>query len=163
MTRLPPRGLSADPLLQWTNLAVKTAEMMMASAQVISHRTIQIGGAGLSPSERDQAEFALMGQEKLDAATESAQAMASHLARMNGRLWTQASAQVLSGANAMLSMATNPGVDQSVEHHATWVRALSESAVNASQFAASAARLAHRGLKPIHAKATANAKRLGTR
>lgn len=163
MTQSRARGLSADPLLQWTNLALKTAETMFAAMQVIGHRTTRIAGAGFSPNERDQREFALMGQEKIEAATESARAMTERLIRMNGRLWTQASTQILTGAGAMWSLATSPSFDRSLEHHATLVRAISGPVLDTAALAGSAARLAHCGLKPIHAKATANARRLGAR
>ena len=51
----------------------------MASAQVIGHRTGRLAAAGAQPNVRDRREFALMGQEKMDATTESAQAMATRL------------------------------------------------------------------------------------
>lgn len=162
MTLSRTRGLSANPFLQWTNLAFKTAEMMMAATQVVGHRTARMAGAGLNPSERDQREFTLMGQEKLEAATESARAMTERLIRMNGRLWTEASTQMLTGAGAMWGLATSPSLAASLEHHAALVQAVSSGpAVNVFELAGTAARLAHCGLKPIHAKATANARRLG--
>jgi hypothetical protein len=40
---------------------------------------------------------------------------------------------------------------------------MAHSAVATSQLSKSAARLAHRSLKPIHSRATRNAKRLGKR
>ena len=161
-TQLQTRGLSADPFLQWTNLALKTAEMMVASAQVISHRTTRMAGAGLNPSEHDQREFTLMGQEKVEAATESARAMTERLIRMNARLWTDASTQLLASATAMWSLATSPSLAASFERQAALFDALRAPTLGAGEFAGSAARLAHSALKPIHARATANARRLGT-
>lgn len=159
MTQAKPRGLSADPMLKWTQLAVKTAEMMLASAQVIGHRTARMAGAGLAPGPKDQQEFLLMGHEKLEAAAESAHAMAEHLLAMNHRLWEQTSAGMLSGTTAMLSFATNPSLDQ----QAGLVELMNLPARNASTLAGSAPAFARRALKPIHAKATANARRLGGR
>jgi len=162
-TRSQNRGLSADPLLQWTNLALKTAEMMVASAQVIGHRTTRIAGAGLTPSEHDQREFTLMGQEKIEAATESARAMTERLIRINGRMWTEASAQMLAGMSAMWSLATSPSLAASIERQGAFFDAMRAPAVDPAGLAGSAARLAHSVLKPIHARATANARRLGSR
>jgi predicted small secreted protein len=71
LTRTPS---FTNTLLVWTRLAWKTGEMMMASAQVIHHRTLRMTAAGATPSARDRPEFALMGQEKLEAGVESAQA-----------------------------------------------------------------------------------------
>ncbi len=163
MTQRRPRGLSADPMLQWTNLAVRTIEMMMASAQVIGHRTTRMAGAGFAPSAKDQEEFALMGQEKFEAAAESAQAMTMHLMKLNQRLWEQTSARMVEGTTAMLSLAGSQTLGQSVERQAGLFNLVSESAQSMSKLAGSGVTLAHRGLRPIHAKATANARRLGKR
>ena len=64
-----------NPFLVWTRLTWKTGEMMLASAQVIHHRKSRMAAVGATPSARDRREFALMGQEKLEASVESAQAM----------------------------------------------------------------------------------------
>jgi hypothetical protein len=70
MKRSRTRYLSANPFLIWTDLAVKTSEMMLASALVIGHRTARMALAGPKPSVRDRREFTLMGQEKIEAAAE---------------------------------------------------------------------------------------------
>jgi len=75
-----------NPFLVWTRLAWKTGEMMLASAQVIHHRTGRMAAAGATPSARDRREFALMGQEKLEAGVESAKAMAAQLMTLTGKL-----------------------------------------------------------------------------
>ena len=67
------------PFMLWSDLGIKTLEMMLGSAQVIAHRTGRIARAGHRPNASDQREFALMGQEKIHAAAESAQAMTAHL------------------------------------------------------------------------------------
>jgi len=53
--------MSANPLLLWMKLGVRTNEMLVASAQVIGHRTARMASATPIPSEPDQREFALMG------------------------------------------------------------------------------------------------------
>jgi hypothetical protein len=68
-----------DPMTLWMKLGTRTNEMLVASAQVIGHRTAQMANAGPLPSAPDQREFALMGQEKIEAATAAAQAMAAHM------------------------------------------------------------------------------------
>jgi hypothetical protein len=52
MKRSRTRYLSANPFLICTDLAVKTSEMMLASAQVIVHRTARMALAGPKPSVR---------------------------------------------------------------------------------------------------------------
>jgi len=48
-------------------------EMATAAAQTIHDRTQRMARAGLSPSARDRKEFLLMGQEKLEAASDGFQ------------------------------------------------------------------------------------------
>ncbi|ESQ92027.1 hypothetical protein ABAC460_03765 [Asticcacaulis sp. AC460] len=66
--RKTPKSLSVT---QWTGLGWQTAEMMLASAQVIRHRLNRMAMAQFPLSPRDSAEFLLMGQEKAEAAAES--------------------------------------------------------------------------------------------
>jgi len=80
------------PFMLWNALAAQTAEMILASAQVIGHRTRRMALAGAAPSARDRREFTLMTREKVEAGAQSIQAMASHLLGRNQRLGAQASA-----------------------------------------------------------------------
>jgi hypothetical protein len=152
-TRVP-----ANPFAIWTSLAVKSGEMMLASAQVISHRTGRMASAGAIPNTRDQKEFTLMGQEKIEAATESAQAIAAQVMRANQQLGRLAFEQWMAGARSLMTTSAFA----SSEGQAKLVRsAMQNSAEMASHLSGSVAQLAHHGLKPIHSRATGNAKRLG--
>lgn len=55
----------------WATLGVQAGEMMLASAQVISHRVGRMATASFPLNPRDSTEFMRMGQEKIAAATES--------------------------------------------------------------------------------------------
>lgn len=123
---------TTDWFMPWTGLALKTGEMMIASAQVISHRTSRMAAAGTPPSERDQREFHLMGQEKIEAAAESAQAMAVGIVRLQQQMGKLAFTRMLTGTRGSRPLVTSRTVVQIV----------------------------HKGLKPIHSRAVANAKRL---
>jgi hypothetical protein len=154
-------SLSAHPLLIWSELTFKTGEMMLASAQVIGHRTNRMALAGPTPNTRDQREFALMGQEKIVVAAEWAQAMALSMIRLNQQVGALAFKQMLIGATAMMALASSRTTRQSVARQARFVRdTMDNSAVATSQISASAARLVNKGLKPIHSRAKRNAKRL---
>jgi len=155
--------LFTNPFLVWTRLAWKTGEMMLASAQVIHHRTGRMAAAGATPSVRDRREFALMGQEKLEAGVESAKAMAAQLMTLNPLLGARAVKHMMSGAAEVMSLAASRTAGQAMARHAKLVRTMTQSAATAAQLSGAAARLAHRGLIPIHSRATANAKRLGKR
>ena len=76
-------SFSLNPFFAWNELAMKTGEMMLASAQVIQHRTGRLVTAGPNPSLRDRREFTLMGQEKVEAIAESTQAMAMQMMAMS--------------------------------------------------------------------------------
>jgi hypothetical protein len=149
-----------SPFMVWSDLAVKTGEMMVASAQVISHRTGRMATAGASPSARDQHEFRLMGQEKVEAMTESAQAMALQMMTMNPMLGLSAFELMMKSSGALLSLASSTSISQSLSRQAELGRVLAQSAKMNAELTHSAANVAHHGLEPIHSRATANAKRL---
>ena len=151
------------PFTLWSDLATKTIEMMLASAQVIGHRTGRMALAGPVPNARDRREIALMGQEKIEAGVQSAQAMAEHMMAMSQPLGALAFRHILRSSTALLSLASSRTPSQLIARQAALARALGQSAVSMADVSKSAAKLARRGLKPIHAKATANAKRLRKR
>lgn len=151
----------ANPLLLWTDLALKTGETMLASAQVISHRTSRMSKAGPTPNARDRREFALLGHEKIEASVESAQAIAMQLLKVSPLLAAHASRQMLASATALMSLAASGSVGEAMMRQAALIRSVTQSAATASRLSGSTAQVAQRGLKPIHARATANARRLG--
>jgi hypothetical protein len=156
--------LSVNPFLLWTDLAFKIGETMLASAQVIGHRTNRMALAGPTPSARDQREFALMGQEKVAATAESAQAMAASLLMLNQQVGALAFKQMLTGTSAMMSLAFSRTPGQAFVRQTRLVRdTIANSALATPQISTSAARLVQKGLKPIHGRAKANAKRLRQR
>ena len=62
-----------------------------------------IAAAGAKPSARDRREFALMGQEKIEAGVESASAMAAQMMTMNPLLGARAVKHMMRGAAAVLA------------------------------------------------------------
>jgi hypothetical protein len=146
--------------MQWVDLAAKTHEMLLSSGSVIRMRTERIAKAGLTPSADDLAEFHLMGQEKLAAASESGIAMArqwhsSHISLANRtlKLWLQ-------GTTALFAMAGSVTPAQVAANSDAFVQASTRTAATVGQLSGTAVRVARQGLKPIHAAATSNARRL---
>ena len=158
-----PLSLSADPFSVWADVAMKTCEMMAASAEVIGHRAGRMAVAGPIPNASDQREFALMGQEKIEAAAESARAMAEFVMTMNRQLGAQAFSQMLTGSTAMILLAASRSVGQSIERQGDLVRTMTESAITATELPNSAGLLAQEAVKPIYSRTKANARRLGRR
>jgi hypothetical protein len=155
----PPDNL----FLAWTDLAWKIGEMSIASAEVIAHRTARMTAAGPMPSARDRREFALMGREKFDASMESARATTAFMSTAYLKFAERALRYMLTGTSALTALAASRTVDQFIARHANLADTVSRSAITASELSHSTIRLAGRGLKPLHARATANAKRLARR
>ena len=160
MSSLTSAARLANPLMQWADLAVKTQEMLLSSGSVIRIRTERMAKAGLTPSAADLAEFQLMGHEKLAAASESGLAMVRQWHNSHVTLANRALAQWLQSATAFFSMAGSVTPAQAAARGDAFVQATARTAATAGQLSGTAARIAREGLKPIHAAATSNARRL---
>ena len=126
-----------------TRLQAQTAQMMHAAPQVVAHRLRRMALAGPQPSERDRREFHRMGAEKLAAFGEAWQAMVWQVLKSNQQLalsmmrtwWPLLDPRVVSKA-ATLDQATQ-----------AWQAATLD--------------ILGQGLRPVHRRAVANARRLG--
>jgi hypothetical protein len=164
MKELPCTLHENTPDTTLVDLAQQTTEMAIASARVIDHRTHQMANAGLTPNARDRQEFALMSQEKMDAAVESTQAMIAGMLAMQQWL-VHATLQQLSASAAAIasffSIKTPADLVQiqetlGCEMLATTQRTCEKAAAHLTSTAA-------QGLQPVHSRATANARRLVNR
>jgi len=160
MAHRPRHPIATLPFMLWNDLALRTGEMLVASAQVIGHRTQRIATAGHSPSQRDRREFTRMGIEKVEAASESVWAMGRHLTTLNAELGTRAWKDWMAAGNAWMSLAASRSVPQAIARQGKLLRTVSASTASASTLSGAAARMTKQGLAPIHSRATANAKRL---
>ncbi len=149
------------PLTAWTDLALQTGEMVMASLQVIGHRTQRMVASQGLPNALDRAEFSLMGQEKLEAASESVQAMGALWHNTQVEFGAQALEEILLGWNDCMSLLPSPPgswPQPPTQAFDVYTRATD----GALQLSTNLVRIAQAGLAPIHSRATANAKRLGS-
>ena len=149
-----------NPLSGWLQLTVKTAEMLLASGQVIGHRVGRMAAAGPNPSAADRREFTLMGTEKVAASAASSSAMVMHLMEDNFRIAQRMFKAQVGIASAFASLVTSPTAAHARARQAALTTALRQQPVTAESVSKSAARLATLGLAPIHAAATANSRRL---
>jgi hypothetical protein len=152
---------NASPLLVWMQLGFKTSEMLFASSQVIGHRTSRMAMAGPVPNARDRKEFTLMGQEKLEAAAESAQAMISRMLALQIEMASTIFRQYMTGATSLFALAAAPASVMTAGGQANLMRSLLAPMTTAGNLSENMARVAQHGLKPIHLRATSNARRLG--
>lgn len=149
-----------NPLMLWIDVALKTQEMLWSSGSVIQRRSERIARAGLLPDEVDLVEFQLMGQEKLAAASEAGAAIANQLHTTHFALLQRATRHWLGAGAALFGMAVSTSATEAVGHAEAFGSASARSVEALSQLSSAGARIAQRGLKPIHAKATSNARRL---
>ena len=161
---MPPTFSSRffNPLMLWTDVALKTQEMLLFSGSVIQQRTGRMARAGMSPTPEDMAEFQLMSHEKLEAATESGAAIANQLHTTGYSLMNRAIRDWFGSATAIVGLATSVTPAQAAAHGHQLMNVSTQAAATVSQLSSASARVMQRGLKPIHAKATANARRLAS-
>jgi hypothetical protein len=154
------RRKTRNPFIAWTALAWKLGEMSLASAQVIAHRSSRMVAAGPVPNARDRKEFARMGTEKFAAANASGRAMAAHLTTENMTLGARAFGHMLTNSAALLSLASSQSAGEFALRQGKLVATYSRSAKTTNDYLEFVARVAGHGIKPFHARATANARRL---
>jgi hypothetical protein len=150
-----------SPFGLWWGVAQTTSEMMMASAQVVNHRLTQMSNSDLIPNAKDQKEFNLMSQEKVDAVSESMMAMSKYWFNLNHTMGQAAVNQMFSISNDLTSLASSTSPSEALTRQMKLADSLSQSALTASKFSQDMATMTAHGLKPVHKRAVANAKRLG--
>jgi len=151
-----------NPLMLWTDVAFKTGEMLVSSSSVIQMRTRRMAEHGLQPNAADMREMQLMSEEKMAAASESSAAIASQLQITQDSL-VRGTHQWLASAGALMALATSITPAQAVVRGEAFIAATTRAAATATQLSSAGARMAQRSLKPIHAKATSNARRLSSK
>jgi len=140
------------------DLAQQTTAMAVASASVIDHRTRRMANAGMTPNARDRQEFALMGQEKMDAAVEWMQATIAGMLAIQQTLLDFTLQQLFTGAAAIESILSAESLAQVHSTLASEMLANTQSAYDNA--AAHVTSTAAQALHPVHSRATANARRL---
>jgi len=154
------RSAGLDAFSAWLKLARSYAEMTTAAAEVVAHRTHRMALAGAGPSARDRREFALMGQEKAEAAADSSFAVGSALLRMHQRSAMQAWLAMLAASTDAVSLAGSRTASQVVARQARLARTLWRAVPTASAASSATASLTRAALKPVHSRARRNAVRL---
>lgn len=144
---------STTPVLLWWHTCLKAAETMVAAPQVITHRTVRMARAGPTPNRFDQHELATMGIEKFVAFSQAWINAASEIVTFQQQMANAAMRQwwVMRNIFNPAAFFTAPGRMMTAPIDVL-------SACNRAM--AIAPRVAHGVVKPIHAKATRNAKRL---
>lgn len=150
-----------NPFSLWTDLAMQTTGMMLASAEVIGHRTSRMAQSSFPPSAKDAAEFTLMGQEKMEAATESMQAATLSMMAFSPFAAMKVFNEMATVQADLFHLATSSSLPMAMSRQQTLGRSWAKAAKSAVSLSDQTANGALDTLKPIHSRATANAKRLG--
>jgi len=150
-----------NPFVLWSRVAWKTGAMAIAAAQVIGYRTGGLAHGGAVASPHNRREFALMGQEKGQAALASTQAAGARLLMLNQQAAAMAFEHMLSMSAALLSIAASRTPAEAAERQSKLVRgAMASSALAVSKLSGSTARVARAALTPVHARVSGNVRRL---
>lgn len=147
----------------WGLYVSRMTELMLASTQVVAYRSRLMAASGGARSVSERRELARMAPEKVAAAGEALQAIASRSMALWPQLGFIACRQGLAAMTAFTSLATGTPA----QAPARWWKISSDawlaSAGDMNRVSASAARIATHGLKPIGTRARANARRLAKR
>ena len=142
----------------WTDIAFKAGEMAIASAAVIAHRTGRMASSAVPPSPRDAKEFARMGQEKIDAGLDSASAAGRYMLAAGPEMMAHSGKYMADVTHDMMALVTSRTPGEVFSRQVRLNRTLFGR--TASGLSGMAAKLAGKALRPIHSRATANARRL---
>jgi hypothetical protein len=135
--------MNASSRRKAARIGTQASELMLAAPQVVAHRLGRMALAGPRPSARDQREFHRMSAEKLAAFGEAWQAMTLQMLRSNQRL-----------AASMMRSWWPIGAVRGGKNSAAMTQA-------AAAWQQAALDVLGQGIRPVHRRAVANAKRLG--
>lgn len=143
----------------WT-LAATCGELALAATQTVGHRLNMLAGAGDNPTARERREFFRMGSEKVEAALDSSRAVSVNWNVLNRQLTllAEAQGQLLAAAAGLAGARTFRELTTAQRRY--W-EAWAKSGETGLALWLTGMEVARQGLLPIHAKATANARRLG--
>jgi len=162
MKNAPFPALMLEPFRLWSAVAWKFGELMLASAQVIGYRSELMRSVGDPVDPHNVRELALMGQEKMAAGAESTQAMALDSMMLGQKLGLMAFGQMMTNMASLMSLSASRSANQTMARQSAYAhKTLRNSASATALISRSTARIAQKGMKPIHSRATANASRLG--
>jgi hypothetical protein len=135
--------MNASSRRKAARLQAQTAEILFAAPQVVVHRLGRMALSGPKLSAKDQREFQRMSSEKLAAFGEAWRAMTMQVLKSNQQLAASMMRSAWPGAIARRGQANLPLVAQV-----------------ANDLEGAALDVLGQGIRPVHRRAVANAKRL---
>jgi hypothetical protein len=160
---IPAMNLFLEPFMLWSKFAWKAGEMALSSTQVIGQRA----GHFLNPAALDargRSELVKMGQEKVEATLESAQAAGIRALALNGQLLSFALGQAMSASAAFMSIAASRSPEQLAARQVELARDITTGSVAAaSKLSGASSKIARSALVPVQKRVKKNARRLARR
>jgi hypothetical protein len=144
----------------WWQVTRDVSDTLSAANKVVGYRTALMAMAGPVPSAHARLEFGLMSREKIEAASESIQAMGKSFMTLSMDLAMETSRQLWAASAATIALSSSGTTAQWLQHQAALLKVATQSPPVPLQLFGSAAHLVQQGLAPIRDRATANAERL---
>lgn len=164
MNSIPAMNLFLEPFMMWGKLAWKAGEMAMSSTQVIGQRTSIFMYPATARGGRDPGELVRMGQEKVEATLESAQAAGIRALGLNRQLLSFAFNQAMSVSAAFMSMAASRSPEQLAGRQLKLANDLTTgSVVAAAKLSGATARITRSAMVPVQKRVKKNVRRLARR
>ncbi|MDQ2696770.1 MAG: hypothetical protein M3Z21_15605 [Pseudomonadota bacterium] len=162
ITSGPDLNALLSAAMDYAAFLAKCGEMAAAASQTIFYRSLMMATAGARPNAAERREFHRMGAEKVAAAAAAGQAMAADAARLQ-RLWADQTRHQGEVARAVMAFASaSTAAELMIAQQAYWSALWRGWDAGLKLWAASLA-TAQKGIRPIHARAAANARRLAAR
>jgi hypothetical protein len=147
--------------------AVKLGETAVASGTVVGHRLGFGWGLGWPPglpAIADPREFTLMTTEKIDAASDVATGMIGRSFEIGATMARLMVGQTAGWTRAAMALGTAATPQAAVAAHHRWaVESMGLATTHGLRLAAQVADLSGSMVKPVHSRATGNARRLDRR
>jgi hypothetical protein len=149
------------PMHQAARVARSGQELLQASTDVIARRLEIVGEAMRDPLHADLHEMALMGSEKVEALSESARVGIEGGMGLAATASATAAREAVAARKAFEAITTAESPMAAAVAHSTWATAAFSRAISDSwSLGAKVLKLQADAMAPIHAAATANARRL---
>ena len=150
-----------SPARHAARTARASRELMKASSDVVARRLEIVAEAMRDPLKADYAELALMGSEKVEALAASAAVGASGALAVADTMERVATREGAAARKALQDMAAAATPAEALNAQGLWALGAWNRAVRDSwAFGASMLKLQADAIHPVHAAATANARRL---
>lgn len=128
-----------NPFMLWTDLAMKTTEMVVSSGQVIGERVDELTRASAHPSQQDYSQLTLLAPERVKGATETALETFTRLQTTGWQFMANAWQQWFSTLAAMTTITGSRTFGQVLERQDRLYKSLTRAGADAISAANDAA------------------------